>query len=130
MSDFSIAAHVPPEILVVIVNYNGGELLARAAVAMECQTLTEYHLIVVDNASSDDSIAALRGSHPDTEVLLVGANLGFAAANNLAVQRFRRSRQIALLNRHVFPEPDWLRTLVDMIRAGPNVAALMHWTLA
>src|SRR5882672_1083837 len=91
-----------PEVLVVIVNYNGGELLARAVGEMKRQTFTDYRLIVVDNASSDDSIASLRDSHPETEVLPGGANLGFAAANNLAVRRFPGSRWIALLNPDAF----------------------------
>ena len=94
------------EVLVVSGNYNGGELVARAVEAMKRQTFTDYHLVVVDNASRDDSIASLRASHPETEVLPAGANLGFAAANNLALRRFSGSRWIALLNPDAFPEPD------------------------
>ena len=117
------------EVLVVIVNYNAGELLARAVAAMKCQTFTGFRLIVVDNASSDDSLVLLRGSHPETEVLPAGANLGFAAANNLAVQRFRGSRWIALLNPDAFPEPDWLQTLVEAAREDAGIAALASRTV-
>jgi GT2 family glycosyltransferase len=118
-----------PEVLVVIVNYNGGELLACAVAAMKRQTYTNYRLIVVDNASSDDSIASLRARHPDTEVLPAGANLGFAAANNLAVRRFRGSRWIALLNPDAFPEPGWLQNLVEAARDDPDIAAFASRTV-
>jgi GT2 family glycosyltransferase len=117
------------EVLVVMVNYNGGELLARAVEAMKRQTFTDYHLVIVDNASRDDSIASLRSSHPETEVLPAGANLGFAAANNLAVRRFSGSRWIALLNPDAFPEPGWLQNLMEATRDRPDFAAFASRTV-
>lgn len=115
----------PPasEVLVVIVNYNGGDMLVRSVDAMKRQTFTDYHLIVVDNASTDGSIALLRNSHPDVDVLPAGANLGFAAANNLAVRTARRNRWIALVNPDAFPAPDWLRQLVDAAQRSPKAAS-------
>ena len=117
------------EVLVIIVNYNGGELLARAVGAMKLQTFTDYRLVIVDNASSDHSIAAVRDSHPDTEVLPAGANLGFAAANNLAVRTFPGSRWIALLNPDAFPEPSWLQILVEAARDNFDIAAFASRTV-
>lgn len=111
------------EVLVVIVNYNGGELLGRAVDAMKRQTFANHRLVIVDNASSDNSIASLRDSHPETEVLCAGANLGFAAANNLAVRTSPGSRWIALLNPDAFPESDWLQKLVEAARDHPDIAA-------
>jgi GT2 family glycosyltransferase len=119
----------PPEVLVVIVNYNGGALLVRAVASMKRQTFTDYRLVVVDNASSDDSIALLRDSHPDVDVLPAGSNLGFAAANNLAVRTVRDSRWIALLNPDAFPEPAWLQTLVEAARNHPAVASFASRTV-
>ena len=118
-----------PEVLVVIVNYNGGGLLARAVEAMQRQTFAGYRLVVIDNASADDSIVSLRKRHPETEVLAVGANLGFAAANNLAVRTFLGSRWIALLNPDAFPEPEWLQNLVKAANSEPGVAAFASRTL-
>jgi GT2 family glycosyltransferase len=117
------------EVLVVIVNYNGGELLLRSVAALRRQTFTDYRLVVVDNASIDDSIARLRQAHPDVEVLDAGANLGFAAANNLAVRRSPGARWIALLNPDAFPEPGWLHALVDAARRLPHAAAFASRTL-
>src|SRR3954463_9515972 len=111
------------DVLVIIVNYNGGELLAQAVGALKRQTFNSYRLIVVDNASTDDSIGLMKASNPDTEVLVAGSNLGFAAANNLAVRRFPGSRWIALLNPDAFPEPGWLETLIKNARKRSDVAA-------
>ncbi len=118
-----------PAVLVVIVNYNGGEMLARAVASVKQQTFTDYRLIVVDNASSDDSIALMEAGNPCVEVLPAGANLGFAAANNLAVRRYPGSRWIALLNPDAFPEPLWLQTLVDAARVHPDSAAFASRTI-
>jgi GT2 family glycosyltransferase len=119
----------PPEVLVVIVNFNSGELLMRAVTATTRQTFADYRVVVVDNGSSDDSVAALRERHPDTEVILAGANLGFAAANNLAVRTFPESRWIALVNPDAFPEPTWLQVLVEAARTNPDVAAFASRTV-
>ncbi len=118
-----------PAVLVVIVNYNGGELLARSVAAMKHQTFTDYRLVVVDNASSDDSIGLMLADHAGVEVLPAGSNLGFAAANNLAVRHFPGSRWIALLNPDAFPEPDWLKTLVEAAGDRPDAAAFASRTI-
>src|SRR3954471_20788627 len=117
------------DVLVIIVNYNGGELLAQAVGALRRQTFNSYRLIVVDNASTDDSIALMKASNPDVEVLLAGSNLGFAAANNLAARHFPGSHWIALLNPDAFPQPDWLQTLVDIAKVRPDVAAFASRTI-
>ena len=119
-----------PEVLVVIVNYNGGEWLRRAVVAMQGQTFGNYKLVVVDNASSDDSIAMLLQTCPGTVVVAAGANIGFAAANNLAVERFPGSRWIALLNPDAFPQPDWLERLVEVARQRPDVGSFASRTIS
>lgn len=117
------------EALVVIVNYNGGELLLRSVAAMKRQTFTDYKLVVIDNASNDGSIALLRDAYPETEVVSAGSNLGFAAANNLAVKRFPGSRWIALLNPDAFPEPEWLQRLVEVARDRPDVGSFASRTI-
>jgi GT2 family glycosyltransferase len=118
-----------PAVLVVVVNYNGGALLSRAVAAMKRQTFTDYRLVVVDNASSDDSLRLMQTDHPGVEVLRAGSNLGFAAANNLAVRRYSGSRWIALLNPDAFPEPDWLQNLVKAAQDRPDVAAFASRTV-
>lgn len=117
------------EVLVVIVNYNGGGLLVRSVEAMKRQSFTDYRLIVVDNASSDGSIALLRNNHPEVEVLPAGANLGFAAANNLAVRTVPNSHWIALLNPDAFPAPDWLQQLVFAAQRNPEAASFASRTI-
>lgn len=118
-----------PAVLVVIVNYNSGHMLARAVKSVKRQTFTDYRLIVVDNASTDDSVALTSARYPEVEVLAAGSNLGFAAANNLAVRRYAGSRWIALLNPDAFAEPDWLKVLMQQAQDRPDVGSFACRTL-
>lgn len=102
-----------PAVLVVIVNYNGGGFLVRAIDAMKGQTFGSFRLIVVDNASDDGSPETIIQKHPDVEIIHAGANLGFAAANNLAVRFAGDIQWVAFLNPDAFPEPTWLDQLMS-----------------
>ena len=77
------AADARCNISVVIVNYNAGKLL------LDCIASAQQHVgqvIVVDNASADNSIAELRIAHPAIQIICNERNLGFAAACNLGAQ--------------------------------------------
>lgn len=117
------------EVVVVIVNYNAGDLLLDAVHALERQTFRNFQVIVVDNASTDGSILALRANAPQIQIIEAGRNLGFAAANNLAVRGAPAARWIALLNPDAFPEPDWLAELMRAALEHPDCASIASRTL-
>jgi GT2 family glycosyltransferase len=102
-----------PKVTVAIVNWNGERFLDRCLSAVLAQTVMPHEIIVVDNASSDASLDIVRG-FPSVRVLPQGMNLGFAGANNLAIQvSAAESEWIALLNPDAFPEPHWLEALLS-----------------
>lgn len=85
------------------------------------QSLPPAEVLVMDNASADDSAehaAQLAG----VTVRKLGANLGFAAANNRAIFDCA-SEFVALLNPDAFAEPDWLERLVAAAWQYPEAAA-------
>ncbi|OGS99433.1 MAG: glycosyl transferase family 2 [Gallionellales bacterium RIFCSPLOWO2_12_FULL_59_22] len=71
------------DISVVIVNYNAGKILPECIASAQQQA---GQIIVVDNASTDNSIAALRDAFPEVRIICNERNLGFAAACNLGAQ--------------------------------------------
>jgi len=112
-----------PKVSVVIVNWNGGDLLARCVADLSLQTLPPHEVIIVDNASSDGSAQAVGQQFPHVRVIEAGSNLGFAAGNNLAVRMASPdSSWIALLNPDAFPEPTWLQALVEAAIQQPEFA--------
>jgi GT2 family glycosyltransferase len=112
-----------PGVTVIVVNYNAGPWLARCLDALLAQSTGGFDVIVVDNASTDDSLALSAGALADLRVRLerLGANTGFAAANNQAAA-LTQATWIALLNPDAFPDPDWLERLLDATRRYPDVA--------
>lgn len=112
-----------PKVSVVIVNWNGGELLLRCLADLAAQTCAPHEVIVIDNASSDGSAQKAAAQFPQVRVIEAGSNLGFAAGNNLAVKLAAPdSEWIALLNPDAFPEPTWLQALLDAAQRHPDCA--------
>ena len=110
-------------VAVVVVNWNSGAFLERCLLALGAQTLAPRRVVVVDNGSADGSEGAAR-NRPGVELLALGANLGFAAANNRGIARTGDCEWIALLNPDAFPEPGWLEALVRAA-AGDRRFALL-----
>src|SRR5690242_17348200 len=106
-----MTAQPDPLITVVVVNFNGGDYLKGAIASLACQTLKDFEVIVVDNASTDGSLDKI-GERPKRFALLrQEKNLGFAGGNNLGAKA-GRGRWLALLNPDAEAEPDWLAELM------------------
>ncbi|HET7746927.1 MAG TPA: glycosyltransferase family 2 protein [Vicinamibacteria bacterium] len=103
----------PVDVAVIVVNWNSGAMLDRCLRALAAQTVRPSRVIVVDNGSSDGSADRLEARFPGVEVLRLGENVGFAAANNRAAAAARGIRWLALLNPDAFPEPGWLAALLE-----------------
>ena len=75
------------ELAIVIVNHNTRAELEGCLRSLHAHPpLRSYDTILVDNASSDGSVEAVRAAWPDVRVIEAGGNLGFARANNLAIR--------------------------------------------
>ncbi|MEO0712533.1 MAG: glycosyltransferase family 2 protein [Pseudomonadota bacterium] len=110
-----------PEFSIVIVNYNGGDYIEGALRSLARQTVRDFEVILVDNASQDGSIDGLDTSAlPAFELMRQSTNLGFAAANNLAAKR-GRGRWLVLLNPDAEAADDWLAQLKRGFSRYPDV---------
>ncbi|MGR9107983.1 MAG: glycosyltransferase family 2 protein [Gammaproteobacteria bacterium] len=121
MTNRVISRHDP--VAVIIVNWNAGKWLERCVRAVYGQTLVPSEVILVDNGSSDGSTAAVVAQFASLRVVETGTNLGFAAANNLAVRGVSpECVWIVLLNPDAFPEPCWLESLLTAAQRSPQYA--------
>jgi GT2 family glycosyltransferase len=118
-SDYMFNAHKTDPICVVVINYNSGKLLERCLRSLEAQTFRGFHAIVVDNGSTDESMNWLETGENRLRVIFNHHNIGFAAANNLAI-REAETEWVALLNPDAFPEPEWLSNLMLAVRNNPD----------
>lgn len=109
-----------PKVSVVIVNWNGEQFLERCLAALMAQTVNPHEIILVDNASSDGSLAIVR-CFPDVRLMVQDNNVGFARGNNLAIKAASaESKWIALLNPDAFAEPRWLEALLLSAESHPG----------
>ncbi len=108
---------------VVIPNYNGAAMLPACLDALITQTLPpdQFEIIVVDDASTDHSLAVL-ARYPQVRVIAQPRNRRFAATVNAGIAA-ARGDLIALLNNDVWAERGWLAALVEAAAAHPDYAA-------
>jgi GT2 family glycosyltransferase len=110
------------KIAVIIVNWNGGELLLAAVNSVVQQTLPADRILVVDNNSSDGSMESIKAlTSPKIEILEMGQNLGFAQANNHAIRLLDDCDWVALLNPDAIAADDWLLEMSRGVFGYPNV---------
>lgn len=110
-----------PVVSVLVVNFNGAAHLPACLTALERQSVPPdtFEVIVVDNASADDSAALIRERFPGVRLIASEVNTGFAEGNNLAA-RHARGRWYALLNNDTIPDPFWLEELLRVARQHPT----------
>ncbi|MGA3201175.1 MAG: glycosyltransferase, partial [Bryobacteraceae bacterium] len=99
---------------IVIPNWNGRDLLAKylPSVAASIENHPESEIIVVDNGSTDGSVAFIEGAFPDVRVLPLKENLGFGGGSNAGF-RAAHNDIVVLLNSDMRVEPDFLQPLLD-----------------
>ena len=77
-------------IAVVILNWNGVDMLRRYLPGVVSDCADEGEVIVADNGSTDDSLHYLRTEHPDVRLVCFDQNLGFAGGYNAAFRRIEQ----------------------------------------
>ncbi len=117
------------ELSIIIVNWNGGDLLRRTVESVvAAPPSVEHEVVVVDNASSDDSLARLRSSGAAAtlgerlRVFENAENLGFGRANNQAFAQ-TRTPLLLLLNPDTEVTPGSIDRLMATVRSGARVGA-------
>lgn len=111
-----------PTVTIIIVAYNSGAFLQACVDALAGQTFGGFEVVIADNASTDGAVTALK--LPDARFVRrqMGANLGFAAANN-RVAETSKADFIVLLNADTLPEPNWLEALVTAAQSHPEASS-------
>ncbi|HJN44830.1 MAG: glycosyltransferase family 2 protein [Vicinamibacterales bacterium] len=112
------------DLAIVIVSYNARADLEACLASLANQPPTTSHkIVVVDNASSDGSPAAVRANWPQVTVIDAGGNLGFARATNLGI-RATQSHLLCLLNSDTLVPSGAIDHLVEVLRTRTDVAVV------
>ncbi|HKZ69915.1 MAG TPA: glycosyltransferase family 2 protein [Anaerolineales bacterium] len=111
---------MPPLLSIVILNWNTRDLLVQCLEAvLRLQDEAPGEVIVVDNASTDDSVTMLADRFPQVRVIQNPANVGFAGGNNRGVAACA-GKYALMLNTDAFLGPGALRELVRVAESDPR----------
>jgi GT2 family glycosyltransferase len=99
---------------VVIVTYNSASVVAGCLEALRPTLSPDDEVLVVDNASTDGTADRIATLHPWVRCERAPSNLGYGAANNLAVAR-SNGRYVVFLNPDTVPQAGWLDALVTVL---------------
>lgn len=110
-----------PLVSVIIVTWNSARCLSFCLDALAAQVCKDFEVLLIDNGSTDGCLDEMENRWPALKLRVerLGANKGFAAANNLGA-RLARGKWLALLNPDAFPEPDWLKELLGAAAKNPD----------
>ena len=107
---------------IVIVSYNTRELLRQCLVSVQRHS-PDSEIIVVDNASRDESVAMVRNEFPSVRMVALDENVGFACGNNAGLP-YATGEFVLLLNSDTVIEDDSLRRCVEYLEQHPDVGGL------
>jgi GT2 family glycosyltransferase len=104
-----------PSVGVIVVNYNSAAFIDEFCASWRQVEYPDAHVVVIDSASHDGSLAVIERELPGATVIRCDENVGFAAGANVGVRQcLERGYQYALfLNNDVTLTPGFLRALVD-----------------
>lgn len=115
-----------PLVAVVVINWNGPDDTLNAHASLIASRFANWRLVIVDNASIDDSVARLSGLGEKVVLVESARNLGFAGGCNLGIATSRKlgANYVFLLNNDAWVTPDTLGHLVEAAQSLGDRAAI------
>jgi GT2 family glycosyltransferase len=109
-----------PVVSIIIVNWNGRHHLPDCLDSLSNQSYRAFEVVLVDNGSVDGSVEFLQERYPWVQIVPLTENTGFARGNNVGLEN-ASGNYIVTLNNDTQVAPDWLRHLVTVADAHPDV---------
>jgi GT2 family glycosyltransferase len=109
-----------PPVTLIVLNWNGRHLLNDCLSALTGLDYPAFTIILVDNASNDDSVTFVRNRFPHVTIYENAVNLGYTGGYN-AVLRNLASEFVVLVNPDVVVTPGWLRALIAPFLADARI---------
>ena len=115
-----------PLVSIILLNWHGWRDTIACLDSLVSQDYNDYRVLVVDNGSTDDSVARIRAAHPEIPIMETGRNLGFSGGCNVGVRRALEdgADYVWLLNNDTTVDPQALSAMVAVAEADPRVGAV------
>jgi GT2 family glycosyltransferase len=115
---------------VIIINYNGGDVVLKCIESVKQQTYENYEIILIDNDSKDNSLTNIKNIYPEIKIIETGFNSGWGVACNEGINN-SNGEYIALLNNDAYLDSNCLKEMVKAINIkeeyGSCASKILIW---
>jgi GT2 family glycosyltransferase len=111
-----------PSVAIVILNWNGRRYLEQFLPSVTAGIYSNQTIVVVDNASTDDSVAFVQNNYSNVQILQHSINHGFAKGYNEALKQLDFDYYV-LLNSDVEVTEDWIRPIIRLMETDQTIGA-------
>lgn len=115
-----------PSVHVVVLNWNGWRDTLACLASLQQQDYPNFHVLVIDNDSSDGSTEVIRNAMPSVELVQSGANLGFGGGCNVGIRLAleRGADYVWLINSDATADPRALSALVRVAESDASLSSV------
>ena len=110
-------------VFIIILNWNGWKDTVACVESCLNLTYTNYRILIIDNKSTDGSVAELKARLPEIEIVETDRNLGFAGGNNVGIRIAldQHADYIWLLNNDTVVDPQCLSQMLQAAEADNHI---------
>src|SRR5579871_5685178 len=111
-----------PKVAIAILNWNGRNYLQQFLPFVLASTYSNKEVIVIDNASTDDSVSFLQQAYPQVQIIQLPSNKGYSGGYNDALKQVQ-SDYYVLLNSDVEVQPQWIEPIIELMEKDQTIGA-------
>ncbi len=122
----AISPATQPSVCIVLLNWNGWPDTVECLQSLRRVKYENWQAVIVDNGSTDDSVARLKETFPEIPLIETRENLGFAAGNNAGIRWAieKGAEYVFVLNNDTTVSPDAISKFVALAQAHPEAAMM------
>ncbi len=110
-----------PKVSIIIVNYNGKELLQKCLDSLLKVNYDNFEIILVDNNSTDGTVEFITKNYPSLVIIKLDSNKGFAEPNNVAA-KISKGKYLLFLNNDTVVTPNFISEMVKVMEIDKKIA--------
>ena len=114
---------IKSSVSIVIPHWNNVDVLSECLESISNTDFENFDTIVVDNASTDNSVASVRSNYPNVKLIENDKNYGYAGGCNIGAEAASGDFLI-FLNNDTVQEKDWISNLIKPINSDDKIAAV------
>ncbi len=117
---------ISPKIFAIILGWNSRDDTLECLSSFKDHLFPNWQIVLVDNASTDNTVATVRAQFPNVHIIENKCNLGYAEGNNVGIRYAleQDAKYVFLLNNDTIVPPSTLKQLLEVAEANSNIGIL------